>query len=287
MLGPMSEDDEALHAHRAEPWYVSAFRGEYRLVYPHRDLASAEREVAWLLEQGLSGRVLDLCCGFGRHALALARAGLAVAGLDLSAELLAAARELPGAEVVLGRLVRADARRVPFRDGAFDGVTLLFSSFGYFGEQGDRRVLGEIARVLAPGGLAVLDLMNPAAVRSGLVPRTTRREAAFAIEERRRLADGGRKVVKEVELELTGAPGAAGAREVRRWREEVRLYEIDELHALLAERGLELVRVAGDFGATAFGPSSPRAIVFARRASERAGDRAARAGSPGRYTGGP
>jgi SAM-dependent methyltransferase len=207
--------------------------------------------------------VLDLCCGFGRHALAMARAGLGVAGVDLSAELVAAARELPGAaELLRGRLVRGDARWLPFRGGAFDGAALLFSSFGYFGEQGDRRVLGELARVLVPRGLVVLDLPNPAAVRASLVPRTTRREAAFAIEERRRLVDGGRSVVKEVELELARG---AGEREVRRWREELRLYEIDELRALLARHGLELERVAGDFGARAFGPSAPRAIVFARR----------------------
>jgi SAM-dependent methyltransferase len=246
-----------------EPWYVQAFRGDYRLVYAHRDLESAEREVAWLVAQGLAGRVLDLCCGFGRHALAMARAGLAVAGVDLSPELLRAARELPGFERHLrGRLVRGDAQRLPLAAASFDAATLLFSSFGYFGEQGDRQVLAELARVLRPGGLAVLDLMNPAQVRAALVPRSRRSGPGFVLAEARQLADGGRRVIKDVELEIVDE---RGQRELRRWREDVRMYEVGELRELLVAHGLALERVAGDFGALPSGPAAPRAIAFARK----------------------
>ena len=242
---------------------MQAFRGDYRLVYAHRDLVSAEREVAWLVAQGLAGRVLDLCCGFGRHALAMAQAGLAVVGLDLSEELLAAARELPGFERHLrGRLVRGDALRLPLGAASFDAATLLFSSFGYFGEEGDGRVLGELARVLRPGGLAVLDLMNPAHVRAALVPRSRRSGPGFVLGEERHLADGGRRVVKDVELEIIDE---RGGRELRRWREDVRMYEVAELGELLAARGLVLERVAGDYGALPGGPAAPRAIAFARK----------------------
>lgn len=256
---PSHESGEAA----GEPWYVQAFRGDYRLVYAHRDLESAEREVAWLVAQGLAGLVLDLCCGFGRHALAMARAGLAVVGADLSLELLRAARELPEFERHLrGRLLCADARRVPLCDASFDAATLLFSSFGYFGEQGDGQVLAELARVLRPGGLAVLDLMNPAHVRAALVPSTRRTGPGFALGEERQLADGGRRVIKDVELEIVDEHGR---RELRRWREDVRMYEVDELRELLAARGLALERIAGDYGALPSGPAAPRAIAFARK----------------------
>lgn len=264
----MSRDSET----SAEPWYERAFRDDYRLVYAHRDLASARAEVGWLVEQGLAGRVLDLCCGFGRHTLALAERGLDAFGLDLSADLLAAARELEGYERLLaGRLVRADATRVPFAEAAFDGVAVLFSSFGYFGEEGDARMLGEVARVLRPGGLAVLDLMNPARIRAGLVPASTRSGPGFELAERRSLAEGGRRVVKEVELTLTDA--SPGSPRVRRWREDVRMYEPAEVRALLARAGLSLERAAGDFGGAPEGvaagwegpaPEAPRMLLFAR-----------------------
>jgi len=242
----------------APPWYDAAFQRDYLRVYPRRDLESARPEVAFLLERGVSGRVLDLCCGFGRHTLLLRAAGVEVFGLDRSAELLAAAHDLPRAEQLLrGRLVRADMQSIPFRAARFDAVVNLFSSFGYLGEDGDAAVLAEIARVLRPGGLAVLDLMNPARVRSALVERSERAGPGFELLERRRLADGGRRVIKEVELELDGR--------VRRWVEDVRLYEAAELDDMLARAGLTGIGAWGDFDARPPGPEAPRFIVCARR----------------------
>jgi len=249
-----------LSTESTQPWYERAFRSDYRLVYAHRDLEAARREVAWLLGLGLEGRVLDLCCGFGRHTLALSEAGLELAGVDLSMELLRGARDLPGwAEHLAGRLVRADAGAVPFLSGSFDGVVVLFSSFGYFGEEGDGRMADEVARVLRPGGRAVLDLMNPDQVVAGLVPHSVREGDGFVLEERRSLADGGRRVRKDVELRLAGG-------EVRRWQEDVRMYREGEVRELLGQRGLAVEALSGDFGEAQFGPSAPRMIVQARKA---------------------
>ncbi|MEQ1891408.1 MAG: hypothetical protein ABL998_02605, partial [Planctomycetota bacterium] len=78
--------------------------------------------------------------------------------------------------------------------------------------------------------------------------------AALKLMEER----GARRVRKEVTL--TRADGSA-----RAWREDVRLYEPAEIAALLAEAGLELLRSEGDFDGSAFGPETPRQIVWARR----------------------
>jgi len=243
----------------APPWYEQAFRADYRQVYPHRDLEGARPEVAFLLEHGVGGRVLDLCCGFGRHSLLLREAGAQVFGLDLSAELLASARGLPGWERHLsGRLLRADMTRLPFATSSFDAVVNLFSSFGYLGEEGDRRVLVEVARVLRRGGLALLDLMNAPRVRATLVPASSRTGEGFELDERRRLADEGRRVVKDVELRL-----ASGER--RRWSEDVRLYEPDEIEGMLTAAGLARVGTWGDFDGRPPAEDAPRWIVAAHR----------------------
>jgi SAM-dependent methyltransferase len=240
-------------------WYEDAFRAHYLRVYPHRDLEAARPEARWLIERGVAGRTLDLCCGFGRHTLLLAEAGVDVFGLDLSRDLLLQSRALPGAERHLaGRLVRADAREIPFASAAFQTVVNLFSSFGYFGELGDARVLREIARVLQPRGLAVLDLMNPPFVRAGLRAETLREGPDFLLRERRSLEDGGRRVVKEVELR--------SEEEVRRWREDVRLYELGEFRSLARDVGLELLDVCGGFDSSAHTATSSRMLVRLRRA---------------------
>jgi SAM-dependent methyltransferase len=238
-----------------EPWYEAAFHDDYRRVYAHRDLESARPEAAFLLGQGVAGRVLDLCCGFGRHALLLAEAGLDVSGLDLSLDLLRAARELPGFEAHLaGRLVRADMTRVPFADASFDAVVNLFSSFGYLGEAGDARVLSEVARVLRRDGCAVLDLMNPERVRAALVAGSTRSGEGFELVERRRLEQDGRRVVKQVELRVAG-------RAPRIWSEDVRLYDQAELGSLFAGAGLALDAAWGDFDGRPAGAEAPRRIL--------------------------
>lgn len=239
-------------------WFVDAFCDDYRTVYPHRDLASARHEMAWVLEQGIGGRILDLCCGFGRHSLALLDAGSDVFGIDLSPQLLAQAATLPGGERLRGRLARADARLLPFRAACFDGVLVLFSSFGYFGDEGDRRVLAETARVLRPGGDLLLDLMNPERVRASLVPRSQRRVGDSTLTEIRTLGDAGRRVTKEVVLR---APDGTA----RSWREEVRMYESREIQSLAAAVGFALERAHGSFEGAPAGAEAPRQILHLRR----------------------
>ena len=134
----------------------------------------------------------------------------------------------------------------------------LFSSFGYFGEAGDREVLLEIGRVLRPGGDVVLDLLNPPRVRATLVPRTRRERGGLEVVETRTLADGGRTVRKEVRLR-------GPQRDERAWTEEVRMYESAEIAGLLSRCGLDLVEALGDFDGTPLSPSSPRQVLRARK----------------------
>jgi ubiquinone/menaquinone biosynthesis C-methylase UbiE len=242
-----------------DPWYVDAFRGEYLTVYPHRDLVTARVEAQWLMARGVGGRVLDMACGYGRHVLAFREQGVDAYGLDLSMDLLRRARELPTPELVDLRLVRADTRAVPFQRNTFDAVVVLFSSFGYFGEDGDRAMLGEIARVLKMNGVVVLDLMNPARVRASLVPHTRSERDGLLIDEKRIVRDDGKIVEKSVRItEKNGT--------VRSWRESVRMYDVEEMRMLLAGRGLWLEAVDGGFKDEPLGPDAPRQILRARRA---------------------
>jgi SAM-dependent methyltransferase len=240
------------------PWWEAAFRSDYLRVYAHRDLESARREVEHLVRGGVGGRVLDLACGFGRHSVAFAAAGCRVVGLDLSAELLARASTIPGGAALHGRLARGDVRRLPFAARSFDAVAMLFTSFGYFDDEDNARVLDELARVTAPAGLAVLDLMNPDRIRARLVPESHRERDGYALSERRSLVDDGRRVVKEVRL--TTPTG-----ERRAWREDVRLVEPAEIHGWLTARGFEVERTEAGFDGAPFTADSDRQLVWARR----------------------
>ena len=243
---------------KADPWYVAAFTSEYRTVYPHRDLESARAEVAWAHEVGMRGRVLDLCCGFGRHSLALRELGVDVVGMDLSEDLLGDAPTLEGGEALSGRLMRGDVRALPFAAQSFDALVNLFSSFGYFGAAGDRGVLHEVARVLKPGAEALFDLMLPSKIRTELVPESRRQTDAGLLIERRSIEGDGSRVVKRVRLE---APNV----EAREWTEDVCLYDPEVFDALLVDAGLELVSRFGGLNGEAFDESAQRQVVIARR----------------------
>jgi SAM-dependent methyltransferase len=116
-----------------------------------------EQEVEFLVDAlglGPGERVLDVGCGPGRHAHALARRGIEVVGVDISQRFvdLAAADAPPGA-----RFERADARRLAF-DAEFDAaISLCQGAFGLTGGpgaplDGDGAVLAGMARALRPGG---------------------------------------------------------------------------------------------------------------------------------------
>lgn len=72
-------------------WFVKSFQEDYSTLYQHRDEESARKEIDGLLQKlplPKTGRVLDFCCGDGRHTRALARHGYEVVGFDLSEYLL-------------------------------------------------------------------------------------------------------------------------------------------------------------------------------------------------------
>jgi len=102
--------------------------------------------------------VLDACCGTGDLAIAGARAGGVVTGLDFSEEMLTRARrKAPWIEWVQGDLLE-----LPFPDERFDAATV---GFGVRNVQDLQRALSELRRVLRPGGgLAVLEITQPQGV---------------------------------------------------------------------------------------------------------------------------
>ena len=108
-------------------------------------------------------RALDVCCGTGDIALALARAGTEVTGLDFSRAMLEVAedRRLKNTQSATAnsKFVQGDAQQLPFPDNSFDAVTV---GYGLRNLASWETGLGEMFRVAKPGGrLVVLDFGKP------------------------------------------------------------------------------------------------------------------------------
>jgi SAM-dependent methyltransferase len=234
-------------------WFEQWFGEEYHALYPHRDEEDARRAVdlirgvvAW--ESG--ARILDLACGPGRHAAALERLGAQVVGFDLSRAMLRRARERTHAA-----LVRGDMRALPFRDRSFVLAVNLFTSFGYFLDDAEHRlVLRQVAAALASPGHFVIDYLNAEHVRRTL--RVPEQAASRDVRVTRRIDGDSRFVIKEIELRDEG----------RRFQERVRLYGAEELESLLSDAGLHIVARFGDYDGRPLSPEAPRVILVGARA---------------------
>jgi len=112
------------------------------------------------LEPGM--RVLDVGCGPGRHAHALAERGLEVVGVDISKRFVdLASRDAPAGATFL----RADARSLTFTAEFDAAISLCQGAFGLAGGPGapldaDGEVLDGIARALRPGGQAAVSAFS-------------------------------------------------------------------------------------------------------------------------------
>ena len=245
-------------------WYVDFFREDYLNVYGH--LFTAERAkkeaifVGKALELEAGARVLDLCCGPGRHSVPLAQHGFDVTGLDLNPAYLELARQAAETAHVSLQIVTADMCEIPFHN-YFDAIVNMYSSFGYLEtETEDARVLESAAKALKPDGRLLLDMLN--------------REWAVAnyIQNDWHSGEDGTLYVERRELDLATSRmhvrftivGHNGTR-----RESVghniRLYTLTEMTRLLERAGMRVSGVFGGFDGEAYAINTRRMILCARK----------------------
>jgi ubiquinone/menaquinone biosynthesis C-methylase UbiE len=119
------------------------------------------------------GSVLDLGCGNGRVALALAARGFQVEGLDISPSMIEEARAAATAAGVDARFRVGDAVKLPHEENELDAVVFACNGIGHLTRDGKFACLIELQRVLRPGGVALLSLRTPYALNR-MLPRLLR-----------------------------------------------------------------------------------------------------------------
>ena len=225
-------------------WWRDFFDRDYLRSYSPNLTEEASRDEA-LSAVALAGvapgaRVLDAPCGFGRHSIPLADAGYDMVGVDLSADQLREARARAGSRDNPA-LVEGDLRQLPFADEEFDCALNLFSSIGYWGDEGDLAVLRELWRVLRPDAALVIETMH----RDRLVWILRERDwehlpdgAVFLEERRFDLVTG----IVEATHTLLGDDGVP-----RHRHHSLRVYTATELVRLLEQAGFGRIECFGSF----------------------------------------
>ena len=133
-----------------------------------RDRAPAEVDalLRYLKEQERRPkRVLDLNCGVGRHSIELGRRGIEVLGTDISTRYMETARQRAEEAGVGGRVSFqvADMRRIASRlagEEPFDGIVCLWTSFGFYNDATNKKILRQCLKLVRRGGFFALDIVN-------------------------------------------------------------------------------------------------------------------------------
>jgi len=247
---------------RSKPWYEEVFDEDFLRTLPFMTEEQTAREVRFIreaLSPPAGGEILDIACGYGRHALELAHQGLRVTGLDLSLPMLIRAADHAQKRGLSVNFVHADMREMSY-SGQFDAAYCVLSSFGYFDEETNLRVASCICKALKPGGRFLIDIINRDYIVRDLPSRVWwEGDGCVVLEEvdfnyhtsrvliRRSVAFGnGRQVEQDLSL---------------------RAYSLHELGKLLRQAGLRVLDVSGGLATKSrfFGSASRNIIAVCER----------------------
>ena len=243
-------------------WFEQIFDEDYLRILPPLDPHQIERELRFALD-GLAvaqgSRLLDLGCGHGQHATALQARGYDVVGLDSSMVMLTYATEEARRRGLGPSLVHGDMRALAL-DGEFDGVLCIHGTFGYFDEEENERIAGNVFKALRPGGRLVLSVPN----RDYFVGDLPARICWEA---------HGSMVLEEVDfdffksrLEVRRSIAFEEGRQAEH-RYSVRVYSMHEITRLLERAGFGVISAAGHISTpgTFLGPYSRSIWIFAQK----------------------
>ncbi|HEY6476606.1 MAG TPA: class I SAM-dependent methyltransferase [Polyangia bacterium] len=252
---------------RSKPWFEEVFDEDYLRTLPFMRADQTLREVEFIsnaLTAAPGSEILDVACGYGRHAIELVQRGYNVTGLDLSLPLLIRAADEAQRRALSVNFVHADMREMAF-EKQFDGAYSMLTSFGYFDEETNLRVAERIGRALKPGKRFLLDIVNRDYVVADLPVRVwwegtgcvVLEEVDFNFHTSR--INTHRSIVfedgRQLEQELS-----------------VRAYSLHEIGRLLRQAGFRVIDVSGGLAMRGdfFGSASRNLLIVAEKREDEA-----------------
>lgn len=250
-LGPVSD----LEQHVRPDWWSKIFNYLYLKtdgdVVDDSSITTSEIDLFLsILKPCSDDRILDLCCGQGRHSLELSRRSFQnIEGLDRSHYLIQKAKTIAKKEELRVKFREGDARKIPFSNDSFNIVMLLGNSFGYFETiEDDLRVLKEVSRTLQPQGKLLIQVTDGDYLKDHFQARSWEwidkkhfvcRERSLSLDKQRLIS---REVVSHIEKGIIADQFYAE-----------RLYSQDTLRELLTTAGFNEITFHG-----AMSPDSKR-----------------------------
>jgi SAM-dependent methyltransferase len=257
----MSRDKNKTNEKNLSFDFQEVFDPDNYLYFYERSLSqeATAKEVNFLVEKlhlNPSTRILDLACGQGRHANRLAGLGFSVVGIDINENLLALAENDAASRGLNVQYIKKDMRDIRYTN-EYDRIYLLYTSFGYFDDNDNRKVLKNVARALKPKGLFCFDLHNRDMFLKYYQPHTVvSKENDLMISMNSFDVMTGRWNCRRIIIK------DEKRREVHF---SVRLYNFSEIRNLLENVGLTIKNIYGSRNGDPFVSSSHQMVIIAEK----------------------
>ena len=247
---------------KKQSWYEQD--GFWKLIAPllfnSERMQTAVQEVEQIvsllkLQPGM--RICDLCCGSGRHSLELTRRGYCVTGVDRTSLYIEQSKKKANEQGLNIRFVQDDMRSF-CKPNAFDAVINIFTSFGYFEEAtDDKLVLQNIYKSLKEDGRFLIDVIGKEVL-------------ARIFQERRWYEEDGVIVLEESKLSedwslIENRWIIISDDRQDEFRFSLRLYSASQLSELLKSCGFGKVEIYGDLSGSPYDQTAKRLIVVAHK----------------------
>jgi SAM-dependent methyltransferase len=230
------------------------------ILFHQKRMANASSQVEniiKLLDIKQGAKILDLCCGIGRHSIEFSRQGFEVTGVDRTKTYLEKAASQAQSEGLNIEFVNEDMR-VFCQPDTFDLVVNLFTSFGYFeSPEDDRKVVENVYASLKSGGKFLIDMQGKEITARDFRERDWNEVDGNIILEERKILDNWGKVEnrwiffkKETRIEN---------------KIVLRLYSAVELSSLLKQCGFSDVKVYGSLQGIEYDHKARRLVVVAQK----------------------
>jgi SAM-dependent methyltransferase len=236
-------------------WYEKWFSNKYYLeIYSHRDEKEA-RDIINLIQRyvplNTNAKVLDVCCGAGRHSIELARRGYNVTGFDLSEYLISQAKESLNSarekNLNVEFLIK-DMKNFSF-DSKYDLTINVFTSFGYFEtDEENFKVFENVLKSLKYGGYFVFDFINSENLRKTLVSESEDVYDGTKVFQKRYIENNF--VYKDI---FIGE---------EKYTERLKLYSSDEINSAFKKIGFSVEKTFGDYYGNEFDRENSKRMIY-------------------------
>lgn len=227
-------------------------------MFPKERFDAAKDEVDLLLKLSgfKKGKVLDLCCGPGRHTVEIAKRRIPITAVDRSSFFLTKAKARARKAKIQVEWIKQDVRRF-VRPCSFDLILNLFTSFGYFDDKkDDRKVLEIIHQSLKPGGICVLEMMGKERLAKIFLQTSSESLSdGSLLIQRREIFDDWTRIRNEWILIRKG--------KTKTFIFHHTIYSGQELKDLLLNAGFSSVKLCGDFSGSDYNTEATRLVAVA------------------------